>query len=242
MNDEELWLHTILKKNGVTITAIQLQRLQAYKKQILNWNEKINLVSRKNQENLWKTHIFMSLAVLFKIDFSFNARILDLGTGGGLPGIPLSIMLPDIEFVLLDSIQKKISAVSAMISELHLPNASAVCGRAEDVQKEAAMQKSFSAVIVRAVSNLKDLIKYGYPFLRINKQEKAAADFDSAVTRTDRLVLKNPSLIAFKGGDLSEEFAVAQRFFPKLFIHSLPLTFKGSEEFSNVEKHLVIVQ
>jgi 16S rRNA (guanine527-N7)-methyltransferase len=242
LNDEELWLHTILKKNGIPITVIQLQQLQAYKEQLLHWNKRINLVSRRDQENLWRAHIFMSLTILFKFDFRFNVRILDLGTGGGLPGIPLSIMLPKVEFVLLDSIQKKITAVSSMISALHVSNASAVCGRAEDLQRDTSMQKSFNSVIARAVSNLSDLIKHGYPFLMAGQKETDSANLDANDSQADRLVLKKPSLVAFKGGNLSEELAVARRFFPKLFIHSIPLTFKGSEEFSNSDRHFVIVQ
>ncbi len=246
MNTDELWLHTILKKNNLSITAIQLQQLQAYKEQLLHWNHKINLVSRKDEKNLWKAHIFMSIAVLFKIDFRFCARVLDLGTGGGLPGIPLSIMLPKIEFVLLDSIQKKVMAVQSIISDLPLSSVSAICGRAEDIQAQTSMQKSFKVVIARAVSNLNNLILWGYPFLEEDKTPNILvptdAEYHGSESLSDKLVLKKPSLVMFKGGNFSEEVAAARRFFPKLFIHSLPLTFKGSEEFSNVEKHLVIVQ
>ncbi|MDE3058468.1 MAG: 16S rRNA (guanine(527)-N(7))-methyltransferase RsmG [Bacteroidota bacterium] len=235
MNDEELWLHTKLKKNGLAITAIQLQLLQAYKQRLLAWNRKINLISRKDEEKIWQAHIFLSLAILFKIDVRFCARILDLGTGGGLPGIPLSIMLPEIEFVLLDSIQKKVIAVESIISELKLPNVSTLCGRAEDIQKKENMSGSFDAVIARAVSNLKNLILWGYPFLKKEDVQKRSPD-------SQTIILKTPSLIAFKGGNFSDEIAAARRFFPKLFIHSISLAFQGSEEFSNSDKHLVIVQ
>lgn len=184
----------------------------------------------------------MSLTVLFKIDFGFCTRILDLGTGGGLPGIPLSILLPEIEFVLLDSIQKKVTAVSAMISELKLPNVITICGRAEKLQESEKMKKSFNAVIARAVSSIKDIINFGYPFLvrdfnSLNHHNLAKSD-----SSKDKIFLKKPSLVIFKGGNLSAEIATAERFFPKLFIHSIPLTFQGSEEFTNAEKHLIIVQ
>jgi len=126
MNNEELWLYTLCKKNSVSITEIQIHRLTLFKNLLLDWNKKINLVSRKNEENIWRGHISLSLSILFKIQFRHEMKILDLGTGGGFPGIPLAIMLPDCAFVLLDSTQKKLTAVQSMADALELKNVKTV--------------------------------------------------------------------------------------------------------------------
>jgi 16S rRNA (guanine527-N7)-methyltransferase len=233
VTDEELWLYTLCKKNGIIITDIQIRLLQRYKNLLLEWNKKINLVSRKNEDRLWKGHIALSLSMLFKIKFSPSMSILDLGTGGGFPGIPLSIMLPDSSFVLLDSTQKKIIAVKAMADELPLSNLSTVWGRAEEIGALKGYRSSFDAVVARSVSGLSNLIVWGIPFLRNGSTQ--------SYHENGKLVLSTPSLITFKGMEIDEEEEVARRAFPKISIDNIPLVFPGSEEFDNFDKQLVIV-
>lgn len=231
--DEELWLYTLCKKNGIIITDIQIRLLQQYKNLLLDWNKKINLVSRKNEDRLWKGHIALSVSMLFKIKFGKTMNILDLGTGGGFPGIPLSIMLPESSFVLLDSTQKKITAVKAMADELSLSNVSAVWGRAEEIGTVQGYRSSFDAVVARSVSGLSNLIVWGIPFLRKGSKQSAHDN--------GKLVLANPSLITFKGMETDEEEEIARRTFSTISIDNIPLVFPGSEEFENFDKKLVIV-
>lgn len=219
MTPEELWLYMLCRKNDLPITDIQIRLLFSFKLQLLEWNKKINLVSRKNEENLWKDHIALSLTMLFKVSFPSGLRILDLGTGGGFPGIPLSIMLPDSNFLLLDSTQKKITAVQSMIESLGLKNAKAIWGRAEELQKQNGLYQSFDFVVARSVSNLTNLLEWGIPFLR----------------RT-----KTSALVTFKGGEIEEERQEAQRKFPHITLQTISLTFNGSEEFENQDKKLVV--
>ncbi|MFZ4622577.1 MAG: 16S rRNA (guanine(527)-N(7))-methyltransferase RsmG [Bacteroidota bacterium] len=232
MNDEELWLYTLCKKNGIVITDIQIRQLTQFKLLLLDWNKKINLVSRKNEENIWRGHIALSLSMLFKIHFRGGMKVLDLGTGGGFPGIPLSIMLPECSFLLLDSTQKKINAVQSMIDSLELKNAKTVWGRAEEIQKNPKLSKSFDAVVARSVSSLSNLIEWGGPFLKT---------FKGTNISSDKISLSVPSLVTFKGMEIDEEEKDAKKAFPSILLQSVPLSYPGSEEFENLDKKLTIV-
>jgi 16S rRNA (guanine527-N7)-methyltransferase len=147
-----------------------------------DWNEKINLISRKDIDSLYEKHILHSLAIAKIIDFRPGTRILDVGTGGGFPGIPLAILFPTCQFVLVDSIGKKIKVVQAVAEELNLKNVTAIHGRVEDVKEE------FDFVISRAVTS--------FPvFVGLVKKN---------ISRKAINALPN-GIIYLKGGDLQDE-------------------------------------
>ncbi len=231
MNEEELWLYTLCRKNGVSITDIQIRDLSTFKQLLLEWNKKINLVSRKNEENIWRGHIALSLSLLFKANFRPKMNILDLGTGGGFPGIPLAIMLPDCSFLLLDSTQKKIGAVQSMADSLGLSNVKTVWGRAEEQQIAPGMHHAFDAVVARSVSNLTNLLDWGLPFLK---------QFGGENIFLEKVSIAVPSLITFKGAEIGDEERSAQNKYPRVSFKSIPLIFPGSEEFENLDKKLII--
>ncbi|NUN69285.1 MAG: 16S rRNA (guanine(527)-N(7))-methyltransferase RsmG [Bacteroidetes bacterium] len=231
MTDEELWLHTLCGKNNVPITDIQLARLSRYKALLLEWNARINLISRKNEENIWRGHIVLSLSMLFKVRFRPGMRILDLGTGGGFPGIPLSIMLPECSFVLLDSTQKKVNAVQQMAEAIGLPNVSTIWGRAEELQRQQRFAGTFDAVVARSVSSLSNLLEWGLPFLKKGGGMNERAEFTTITT---------PSLITFKGAEIAQEEADAKKAFPRVALQNVPLVFPGSQVFENLDKKLTI--
>lgn len=231
---EELWLYSLCKKNGINITDIKIRQLSFFKNLLLDWNKKINLISRKNEERIWKDHIVSSLSILFKIEFPPQINILDLGTGGGLPGIPLSILLPHCSFLLLDSTQKKITAVQSMIDSLSIPNVKAIWGRAEELQQYSHLRQTFDVVVARSVSSLTNLLNWGLPFLKTSSSKFVKT------LNTDKVILEKPSLITFKGGEIEKEKADAKKNFPKVKLQTIPLTFHGSEEFENQDKKLVI--
>lgn len=232
MTDEELWLYNLCRKNHISITDIQLQQLSTFKQLLLEWNKKINLISRKSEGNLWKDHIALSLSMLFIIQFSPGAKILDLGTGGGFPGIPLAIMLPQCSFLLLDATQKKVSAVQSMIESLNFSNAKTVWGRAEELQKKSHLHQSFDVVVSRSVSNLSNLLAWGLPFLKTD---------EGTNHQKEKLFISAPSLITFKGAEIDEEEKKAKKEFPHLHFQNVPLIFSGSEEFDRLDKKLIIV-
>lgn len=149
------------------------------------WNQKINVISRKDIGQLYLHHVLHSLAIAKYINFVPGTRIMDAGTGGGFPGIPLAIMFPEAQFILTDSIAKKIKVVEAVISELDLKNCKAMHIRAEQVKEK------FDFITSRAVAPLPVFI----PWVR---------KLISSINRNRQL----NGIIALKGGDLSEELSL----------------------------------
>lgn len=149
-----------------------------------DWNSKINVISRKDIDNLYEHHVLHSLAIAKWIPFQPNTTILDVGTGGGFPGIPLAIMFPQCRFVLVDSIGKKIKVASEVAKALGLTNV--VC-KQERVEEE---KEKFDFVVSRAVMPLPDLVK----LVRKN------------ISNKHRNAMPN-GLIVLKGGDLQAEVA-----------------------------------
>jgi len=142
---------------------------EVYKKlteYILEWNEKINVTAIRDPNEFYEKNIRDSLEVMNIPQFMKGKRILDLGTGGGFPGLPLAIACPDKEFYLLDSVAKKLKVVSAAAEEFHLDNVDVLNMRAEDVAKWPAYRETFDAVVSRAVANMSTLSEYCLPFVK----------------------------------------------------------------------------
>ncbi len=153
---------------------------------ILEWNSKINVTAIRDPEEFYEKNIKDSLAVLKLPEFSESRRVLDLGTGGGFPGLPLAMACPDKEFVLLDSVAKKLKVVSSAADEFGLSNVDVVNMRAEDLAKWPAYRESFDAVVSRAVANMSTLSEYCLPFVKKGgyfiayKTEDALAEISEA--------------------------------------------------------------
>lgn len=158
------------------------------------WNAQINVISRKDIDALYLKHVLHSLGIAKVQAFLPGSKILDVGTGGGFPGIPLAILYPESEFLLIDSIGKKIKVVEAVAQAIGLKNIKAVHGRAEKVKGE------FDFIVSRAVTNMEDFTKW--------TRRK--------VSKKQRHELKN-GILYLKGGDLKEEL----QSFPKARIFDL---------------------
>ncbi|MCO6494174.1 MAG: 16S rRNA (guanine(527)-N(7))-methyltransferase RsmG [Bacteroidetes bacterium] len=171
-------VNTNLFEQYLNITEEQKEKLLEYADLLLQWNEKINLISRKDTDFVIERHILHSLGIgkLKIIKPGFD--VLDVGTGGGLPGIPLAIVYPKTNFVLVDSIQKKIRATNDMVKKLELSNVVCMNARVE------TLQRKFEIVTGRAVTRLSDFYKL-----------------------THNQILKNGKFLLLKGGDLKEEIA-----------------------------------
>lgn len=152
------------------------------------WNQSINVISRKDIESLYTKHVLHSLGIAKVQPFLPDSKILDIGTGGGFPGIPLAILFPETDFVLVDSIGKKVKVVEAVAEALGLKNVQAIHGRAEKQKGE------FDFIISRAVTNMSDFVKWTR-----NK-----------ISPVCRHELEN-GILYLKGGDLKEELKPFER-------------------------------
>jgi 16S rRNA (guanine527-N7)-methyltransferase len=144
----------IILKYFPALTTGQKEKLSMLDSLYRCWNEKINLISRKDIDGLYEKHILHSLAISRIIRFSDGSRILDVGTGGGFPGIPLAILFPEVSFHLIDSIGKKIKVVQAIAEELTLKNVHAEQIRAEQVKAK------YDFIVSRAVTQMPEFLKW----------------------------------------------------------------------------------
>ena len=155
-----------LSEVGVTLAPDALVQLGDYLGRLLAMNEQMNLTAIKDAESAWERHALDALTLLpLLAEVPAGARVIDIGSGGGIPGIPLAIARPDLSFTLLDATQKKVSFLSAVSTSIGLTNVTAVAGRAEDLGRGELFAK-FEVVTARAVARLESLAKLVLPFLR----------------------------------------------------------------------------
>ena len=235
-SEKKIWFRELCEKNGLTPTDDQLEQLDYYVVLLLEWNKKINIISRKDEENIWTYHILHSISPLLNIEIKQNSAIVDIGTGGGLPGIPIKILRPDLSMLCIDSTGKKIKAVSQMISDIKLDNIQALWGRAEEIGSQPDYAWKFDFAIARAVAPLKDLLCWSKIFLKSKDQKRL-----TKIHMNGRVDPNPPALLAFKGGDLSEEIEIAKRKHPQINIESIDLTFTGSEQLIASDKKILVV-
>lgn len=171
----------VILKYFAEFDEVQLKQLTALKDLYAEWNEKINVISRKDMDNFYVHHVLHSLAIAAQFQFQDGEEVMDLGCGGGFPGIPLAIFFPNVQFHLVDSINKKLKVVNEIASSINIKNITTQHSRAEDIGN-----RKFDTVVSRAVAPLKDLWKWSRPLLKKNKHEANG-------------------LICLKGGDLAQE-------------------------------------
>lgn len=196
----------IILKYFSDFTPQQLHQFEALKNLYKEWNEKINVISRKDIDSLYERHVLHSLSIAATFEFQPGAEIIDLGTGGGFPGIPLAIFFPEVNFHLVDSIAKKLKVIDAVAENIGLTNVTTQHSRIEDIKN-----RKFDFVISRAVAPLKDLWRWSKPLLRSQKAEGGRQKADNYPTPDSSLPTPNselpthPGLICLKGGDLAME-------------------------------------
>ncbi|MBK7958094.1 MAG: 16S rRNA (guanine(527)-N(7))-methyltransferase RsmG [Bacteroidetes bacterium] len=193
----------IIKKYFPELSDTQMQQFDQLQSLYGEWNEKINVISRKDVDNIYERHVLHSLAIAKYAQFKDGSKILDLGTGGGFPAIPLAIFFPEIEILAVDSIAKKLKVVDEVAAAIGLKNIQTKHIRVEEIKDQ------YDFVVSRAVAPLSDLIRWTknlYHPIQFNKL--------------------NNGLITLKGGDLSAEIAESKR---KVIVKPLSDYFK--EEF-----------
>ena len=208
----------IILKYFSDFTPAQINQFAALESLYNEWNTKINVISRKDIDGLYEKHVLHSLAIAAVFQFEPGMQILDLGTGGGFPGIPLAIFFPEVKFHLADSIAKKLKVVDAITDALALKNITIQHTRVEEIKT-----RKFDFVVSRAVAPLKDLWKWSKPLLKKGREPGASSSESgvrsresgvrsresetNAELKTLNSELPSPGLICLKGGDLSSEIA-----------------------------------
>lgn len=175
----------IIEKYFADFTPKQKEQLNSLLPLYKEWNEKINVISRKDIDNFYLHHVLHSLTISTQFEFEKGASIMDLGCGGGFPGVPLAIFFPETEFHMVDSINKKLNVVKEIAATIRLKNITVQHTRAEDIK-----DRKFDTVVSRAVAPMKELWQWSRPLIKKNKN----------VTEN----IPN-GLICLKGGDLSKE-------------------------------------
>ncbi|MCX7879635.1 MAG: 16S rRNA (guanine(527)-N(7))-methyltransferase RsmG [Ignavibacteria bacterium] len=211
----EFW--TILSANGIILDEQQLRSIERYEKELSYWNEKVNLISRKDSNNILENHILHSLTILKYVSLPHKARAIDVGTGGGLPGIPLKIARPDVFMTLIDSISKKIKITSFLAKHTGLRNIDAICMRAEDFAKDKNNYAKFDVVFARAVAKIGTVASW-----------------------VKNLLKSEGKMVFLKGGDLTEEIRSANKLFKNLKFEEHLIDLVGYEKFKKDEKKIVV--
>lgn len=175
----------LIQKYFTDFSAKQTEQFAALKELYADWNSKINVISRKDMDNFYKHHVLHSLAIAAKFEFTPDMQVMDLGCGGGFPGIPLAILFPQTNFHLVDSINKKLKVVTAIADAIGLQNLTVQHSRAGEIRN-----RKFDVVVSRAVAPLKDLWHWSKPLIQKNKISLAGVP---------------NGLICLKGGDLTTE-------------------------------------
>ena len=198
----------IIRRYFDNLTVKQESQFDALQNLYSDWNSKINLISRKDIGNLYEKHVLHSLGIAKVIRFSEGTKILDVGTGGGFPGIPLAILFPEVKFLLLDSIGKKIKVAEDIARQTGLENVECCHARVEDEKR------TFNFIVSRAVMPLNDLVRIA----------------DKNINRNQQNALPN-GFICLKGGDLKEEIKPF-----KNLVVEYPLNDYFEEEFFKTKK------
>jgi 16S rRNA (guanine527-N7)-methyltransferase len=184
------------QKQNLQLADPQLRLLNLYVDELLEVNKTMNLSSVRDVEGTWMRHIFDSLLLVPDLKADPDQRALDLGSGGGFPGIPLAIMRPDMSWTLVDSVAKKVRFLNETVAKIGLTNVVAVAERAEVLAHHPEHRESYHLVTARAVARLPILLEYTIPFLRVNgyfaamKGEQAAKELKESRRAIERLSVK----------------------------------------------------
>lgn len=203
--------HFLIKKYFPDLKPEQLSQYEQLAPLYEDWNSKINLISRKDMDNFYEHHVLHSLAIAKYFDLLPGMKVMDIGTGGGFPGIPLAIMYPQTKFLLVDSIGKKIKVVQDVKKKLGLENVTALNDRAENIKEK------FDVIVSRAVTQLPDFVKWCNGKLRITNDIEAGG------------------VLYLKGGDIEEEL----RSVPKNWKRNMTAISKWFEEQYFEEKYVI---
>ena len=209
----------ICLENGLDISDSQWQLLEKWAALLLEVNQNVNLISRKETEFLWEKQILPCLALLIFRKFSPDADVCDFGTGGGLPGMLLAIVRPDLRLTLLDSRHKKIEVVQQMVDSLKLSNAQTVLGRGEELGKQRPWRQRFPLLTARAVAPLIDLVRWTADLRKVESV-----------------------LHIYKGGEIKDEVFALSKKVPGVRVNKSLMVLKGYPKFAENQKYIISLE
>jgi len=215
MDPLEFW--TICNANGILLSREQIETFERFHGELVYWNEKVNLISRKDMDNIWIRHFMHSLSIVKAHEFAPKSLCMDVGCGGGFPGIPIGISRPDISISLVDSIAKKMKLTSMFAEHTGQRNFTSYTSRMEDLIQNKQQCTHYDYVIARAVAPITSLISWTKPLLK-----------------------KNGKYVLLKGGDLTLEKHDAMVAYPNLSIQELPIHWNGIEWFTQEDKKIIV--
>ena len=186
-------LKALLGKLNIDGADEKTKQLEQYMNGVLEWNEKVNLTAITDRDEFVQKHLIDSLLCAETLAFTESSSICDVGTGGGFPGVPLAVCYPEKDFVLMDSLGKRVRIVQQLCDDLGIENVTAVHGRAEDLARQESLRDHFDLCVSRAVANMRVLCEYCMPFVR-----------------------PEGYFIAYKGADCESEIGDAQEAIRKL--------------------------
>lgn len=175
-----------LKALKIALTNNQIQQFLDYYEMLIEWNQFMNLTAITDYEEVMKKHFLDSIALNQAFDVSKECTLIDVGCGAGFPGLALKIAYPNLKVTLLDSLNKRVQFLDAVIERLGLKNINTIHGRAEDFAKQDGMRETFDLAVSRAVANLSTLSEYCLPFVKVGgyfipyKSEKASEEIEKA--------------------------------------------------------------
>jgi 16S rRNA (guanine527-N7)-methyltransferase len=205
----------LLNEYFPTVDAKKVDKLLQLKPLYVEWNDKINVVSRKDIESIFERHILHGLFIAKYTSFVSGSRVLDLGTGGGLPGIPLAILFPDVNFKLIDARAKKLKVIDDICQRLEISNVETQHVRAEDLNEK------FDFVVSRAVASSETLVKWSSRLI-------SSKEINSIPN----------GLICLKGGSLAEELKPLKK---RYYIEQVPIADYYRDEYY-AEKYILYIQ
>ena len=181
-------LRIALEQLKIETTSEMLKTFQMYMEGILEWNEKINLTAITDKKEFIRKHYIDSLLCYEFDELQSAGKIIDVGTGAGFPGVPLAIVFPEKQFILMDSLKKRLNVIDELCKELGINNIVTLHGRAEDLARDRKHRERYDLCVVRAVANIAVLVEYTLPFIKVGG-----------------------SLLAYKGSDFKRELDEGQK-------------------------------